>query len=512
MSSSPPLIPKNWSTIILSFITSIFSIAGFAFAQKITQNLLLEILITCAFGIGSLFVTLITGIASKISQQLEEIWAKRIADWLDMRILAILSGYRRHYLRSLLDQHRNFDTKGLTTLGEYTFDLEEVFVELSIAPIPPHEASADPLKIPDALRTGQRFIWEYLTATDKHLVIIGAPGSGKTTLLQHVVLACVNRKGHKRTIKLSYKMPFLLFLRNYGNDIIETSGFSLVNAIHKQIDKMGWSPPPSGWVERQLNGGRCLILLDGLDELAEAETRRETSDWIQRQLLIYGKNRFIVTARPYGYRSNPLQGVWVLEVKGFSQNQIERFVNNWYLADEKKRTQRDDSGVSSNAKAEAADLLQRIRHANALSKLAVNPLLLTMIATVHQYRGALPDNRVTLYEEMCEVLLGKRQAARGVKSEFSPAQKQSVLRPLAYYMMLKGKREIALSDAYEAIKDPLALVSPQLTSEKFLKMIEEGSGLWVEREPEVYGFTHMTFQIPSCKNVQSTFIIGVTIV
>ena len=83
--------------------------------------------------------------------------------------------------------------------------------------------------------------------------------------------------------------------------------------------------------------------------------------------------------------------------------------------------QRDDPGVRMTAQEGGDDLLQRLRKTPALSDLAVNPLLLTMIATVHRYRSSLLGRRVELYAEICEVFLGKRQQARGMELDLTPS-------------------------------------------------------------------------------------------
>jgi predicted NACHT family NTPase len=147
-------------------------------------------------------------------------------------------------------------------------------------------------------------------------------------------------------------------------------------------------------------------------------------------------------------------------VRPFTRDQVRRFVRNWYLANEVMSAQKDDPGVRMTAQEGAEDLLRRLRGTPALSALAVNPLLLTMIATVHRYRSSLPGRRVELYAEICEVFLGKRQQARGLAQDLTPAQKQRVLQPLAYRMMCGQQQEVPLEEAQEAVAEPLALVSP----------------------------------------------------
>ena len=211
--------------------------------------------------------------------------------------------------------------------------------------------------------------------------------------------------------KLIHTFPILLFLRELMQSIKDQSEFSLVHALHDHLKKWEQPKPSADWIETQLAKKQCLIMLDGLDEVADPEARQKVVNWVQTQMIAFKENRFIVTSRPFGYQSNPLSGVTVLEVCPFSHEQIERFVHRWYLANEIMRKQKDDPGVHMKAKAEARDLLQRLRNTPALFALTVNPLLLTMITTVHRYSGELPGNRMALYAEICEVFLGKRQQA-----------------------------------------------------------------------------------------------------
>ena len=71
---------------------------------------------------------------------------------------------------------------------------------------------------------------------------------------------------------------------------------------------------------------------------------------------------------------------------------------------------------------------------------------------------------------------------------------QLVLEPLAYYLMLKGKRDIAIMDAQDAIKEHLERVKLGMLPEVFLQLVENTSGLLLEQENGVYSFAHLTFQ------------------
>ena len=84
--------------------------------------------------------------------------------------------------------------------------------------------------------------------------------------------------------------------------------------------------PPNRWIERLLRKGKCVVLLDGLDEIADPDARKVVAAWVEQQMAQYGPNRFIITSRPFGYRSNPLSGVTVLEIQPFTGDQVQKFV------------------------------------------------------------------------------------------------------------------------------------------------------------------------------------------
>ncbi|NES24639.1 MAG: hypothetical protein F6K41_38455 [Symploca sp. SIO3E6] len=129
--------------------------------------------------------------------------------------------------------------------------------------------------------------------------------------------------------------------------------------------------------------------------------------------------------------------------------------------------------------------------------MACNPLLLTMIALVHDNRGALPGSRVELYGEICEVLLIRRQQAKGVPDNIplNVGQQQSVLQVLALNLMIKQTREFTLAQGVGIIQKQLAAVAGnQIQPEQFLKHIENVSGLLVEKELGLYEFAHLSFQ------------------
>jgi predicted NACHT family NTPase len=179
----------------------------------------------------------------------------------------------------------------------------------------------------------------------------------------------------------------------------------------------------------------------------------------------------------------------------FTGEQISRFLHGWYHAIQRRATGGKGRNIRVEAAAKADDLLGRLRTRPVLYDLAANPLLLTMIANVHRYRGALPGSRAELYGEMCQVLVHRRQEAKRITDPagLKGPQKEHIMQVLALTMMDAKLRDIPAGQACTAITPALEGASTTLPAADFLREVME-SGLLVEREHGHYAFAHLTLQ------------------
>jgi predicted NACHT family NTPase len=418
-------------------------------------------------------------------------WVPSVAEACDRTVSAVLLSYRSKYLDQLGRGVRDIDLLGVATQGEYTLRLRQVYVELSVLPRALHETSGEPFVGKMGISAERRTLASFLGGAEPGVfAVIGGPGSGKTTLLRRTALELCQRRVRTRAL------PVLLYLRDHVDAIVRAADAG--PTLASVGSSVTWMPGtvPADWLERRLHRGRCLVMLDGLDEVAIEGDRQKVVAWVRRQIERYPKNDYVITSRPYGYLANPLSKANVLQVRRFTGEQISQFIQDWYYAIECRSTGDSGDKVRLQSKIKAGDLLSRVRGQPALYDLAANPLLLTMIANVHRYRGALPGSRAALYGEMCEVLLHRRQEAKGlsaVGTGLRGEQKERVVRELALHMMVKKIRDIPADQARQALKPALSRVSRNVQPPEFLKETVT-SGLLVEREAGVYAFAHQTFQ------------------
>ena len=483
---------KDWvQAILLTFVTACSSI-WVKFSGKFMEEVGKE---AEARGGGLAKWMFVVGdyTANALRERAAKYWRQSTSDFEDK------------YHQRLIYICRNYETQGLEK--EQVLSLQQVFVPLRISQKSLMQISSDLIqKLPEKIST-QRDVGELLVLMGndpafRRFAVLGAPGAGKTTLMRYLTLIYANRQQRKLLHPKAPKfIPVLIYLRDVRTDIINNPKLTLIELINTWIQRLQTIDPlkpPPDWFANKLNSNECLILLDGLDEIADEQERRQVSRWVDQQMYEYPKTAFILTSRPLGYENAKLQqDVTVLEVQPFILKQVQQFIRNWYLETEiRSQGNKDDLGVREDAKQQADDLFKRIRDSPPLAAMAVNPLLLTMISTVHRRGSALPGRRVELYKEICQVLLEKRQRAKRIHGLISASQKQSVLQYLALALMRNKTRSFKLSPKADSlIQQRLAMVSPNAsTSNEFLKEIREVSGLLIAKEAGIYEFAHLSFQ------------------
>ncbi|BAZ51100.1 hypothetical protein NIES4103_37230 [Nostoc sp. NIES-4103] len=432
-------------------------------------------------------------------------WAAKQADDITNQIKQIseILEFQTQYKSLLVDFYCDFKTEGFR-FGLPVLDLEDVFVPLKVETGNLENISGAMVSTKHTSQHSEnQEIWNFLAAISSQdsyrcMAVIAPPGYGKTTLLKHLTLTYA-KNGHGK-YKAPQLIPVLLYLRDIREAITSQQPPTLPELITNHLKKepaFAELNPQTDWFNQQLKNGKCLVMLDGLDEVADSSERLRVSEWVNQQMATYRQTAFIITSRPYGYISAPVDEVGViLKVLPFTLEQMKQFIHSWYLQTEiRSRAGKNNQFVKAEAKKNAADLIDRIINNRAIADMATNPLLVTMIATVHYSGSALPGRRVELYQKICDLLLGTRQAAKKIKAPLTSEQNKSVLQVLALDLMQRATRTFAPAEVESLIARELqTIVNTTLTPGEFLEQVKDVSGLVVEREQGIFEFAHLSFQ------------------
>ncbi len=405
------------------------------------------------------------------------------------------------YIDALQGYCANLEVEGWQNLPGLA--LKEVFVPLRIT------------NGRDRLR-GFREIWDFLPKWEqlsdyrRRIAIIAAPGHGKTTLLRHLAYtyACDHRSIMKPLL------PVLLRLREIHHFIRESDQRDLSRLIAEylaQQPKFESVKVSAAWFEERLQQGNCLVLLDGLDEVPK-ERHDQVRRWAYWQMQAYGQVQFILTSRRWAFKIpqkdpvHPIETDIQLEILDFNPDQKQTFIEQWYqdycwrhnwfplvppLSMEQAQIQ-----SRAEAKERATDLSHQVFTNQSLNELARNPLLITMITLTHQVQTQLSYRRVELYRDICQLLLSTRPHVRKIPLSLAPDQNIELLEILALNLMKDGSTQFTIKDGSKWLKKKLDRFNPSKTvsPNKVIEEMKNIVGLLVEKTPDLYEFSHKTFQ------------------
>jgi HEAT repeat protein/energy-coupling factor transporter ATP-binding protein EcfA2 len=395
-------------------------------------------------------------------------------------------------------------------------------------------------------RAGRRFNAQQLfgggleSIRQKKVVLLGAPGSGKTTLMSYFAVMLAqqnyvsidsaavdnldppqpplkrgeigelhNRDSGNNVLGLNTTidwLPILIKIR----DLARQPDISILDYVRQFAeDTMAVKPLPEGFFNYWLEDGRALILLDGLDEVAEEGKRYQVVRRIENFLGQYNQNRAIITSRPAGYKRDffKTQEFPHYQLQPFNDDQIEEFINRWY-----------DSRVPDKAEAERRKQSLRTALSDNLriQLLARNPLLLTIIALIHRYQAHLPKERYKLYDKAVETLLTSWDANKELTNQtelkyLELDDLRRLMEILAYWIHTQGSggdkeggtliEKDDLIDQLSREIQTLKQIQPyeaKKEAERFVNFIRERTGLLNEQGQDYYAFVHKTFQEYFC--------------
>jgi hypothetical protein len=341
----------------------------------------------------------------------------------------------------------------------------------------------------------------------RRLVVLGDPGAGKTTLLRWLATAYLLRLKSDSafkdlpdvgTLPDEDWLPVLIRCRDLDQTCIQGS---LDVILRHTLGKAGMSEDEADALREalrdELDAGRALLLVDGLDEIVDPRARAAFCQQIEQFRTSFSKAPIVVTSRIVGYRE---MGYRIgrsfdhVTVADLGKSEKDDFARRWCaLTEPAERRERATE-----------ELIEAIHSSERIERLTGNAMLLTTMALVKRQVGQLPSRRAELYYEAVKVLLRWRSEH---DAPLDPEEALPQLEYLAYCMCDLGVQRLRKGEILDLLmrmrhEFPHQRRAAQHSPEEFLQLLERRTGLVVETGREMYEgievpvfeFRHLTFQ------------------
>ncbi len=255
--------------------------------------------------------------------------------------------------------------------------------------------------------------------------------------------------------------------------------------------------------EEILKAGEAILLLDGMDEVADPDLRREVLEVVRDAAVSWPSCPIVVTSRPIDTAALRDEGFHHATIEPFDLRGIEDFIRLWVTA-LYGESATDAVSMPTEAREYLKELSEAVTGRSRIRQIASNPVMLTCLCVVHWNEGRLPEGKSRVYAAVLRWLLEARREQRELEG-YSQHFAQKALARLALAMMRTpaGKQSsIDLGAAATAIDDVVHrewsdLSSPEDRAHRaraWLRFESLGSGVIEEVGGNRIRFWHLTFQ------------------
>lgn len=324
------------------------------------------------------------------------------------------------------------------------------------------------------------------------IILIGGAGLGKTTTLNY--LFCNYEK-----IYNAKALKIKLDLKEYVEEIAEKKQgllWCIANEFKKRTRYVDLTIEQiQSIVARELNDGRCLVILDALDEIPTQIHRDSVRNEIANFTSLYYINRFIISSREAGYLKNRFDDTFLhVRINQFNHEQIKQYSRCWFKSYKNDTDEFDDFWEK---------FLVEVKHARC-ENLICNPIILILALVIFDSDDNLPTRRIEFYQKCIDTFLTKREERKAKimlneKARSILAMNLTVPK-IAFYKYDKVKNDVGYKFSYTELENSIMEsidVEDEINwitaAQQYSKYLVERTELIKEIDEDVLDFAHKTF-------------------
>ena len=319
---------------------------------------------------------------------------------------------------------------------------------------------------------GSYVSWEDIINKEENILFIGKKESGKTTILQNIGLEYLN--GFYR----QNKIPVYIDMRNLpsrGDVLLKSAVHFIVDNVEKNTN-VNWNK-----VEKLINEGRCIFLVDNLDISNEKQV-----DLVREFSQKNNQNRYLITLQEEFFYffdikrlSNLGEKFEKIYIHSFRKNQIRELVTKW-----------------SDGKNSATDISQMVekiyRYCNQIN-FAKTPFNISIFMVLWDFNANfIPQNEAYVMENYLEIVLEKLSLDAGDRKVYGFHIKQDFMSKVAYQMFSKGQQYLNEIEFFEFVGEYHKTKGYKVEDTKFDKIFFEKNILC--QSGDIVFFNHTSVQ------------------